>query len=93
MTKHDLIRKVAEEEHLSYVKAQGIVDHVFSIVTDCLREGDSVKIRGFGTFSIGARTERRFKNPKTGKEITLKPSKKVMFAPGNHLKSYINGGD
>jgi len=66
MNKSDLIRTVADGADLRHAEAVRIVDTVFDAITDALRNGDSVTLSGFGTFTAKERKARQGRNPATG---------------------------
>ena len=41
-------------------------------MTDALKQGDEVRIAGFGTFGISERGERQGRNPQTGAQINIR---------------------
>ena len=91
MNKSDLVSKVAELSDLSKGDASKAVDSVFSAITAALKSGDDVRLTGFGTFSVSARTARQGRNPRTGGTITIPASKTPKFSAGKSLKDLING--
>ncbi|MCU0574222.1 MAG: HU family DNA-binding protein [Syntrophobacteraceae bacterium] len=85
MTKADLVSKIAGDGGITKAQAEKAVDGFVSAVTDALSAGDKVTLVGFGTFSVGSRTEREGRNPRTGEKITIPASKVVKFKPGKSL--------
>lgn len=90
MNKQELINRVAEDCNLSKSEAACAVDAVFSAVTDALREGDSVSMIGFGTFSVKRREARTGRNPRTGEQIQIAASNIPSFKAGKALKDAVN---
>jgi DNA-binding protein HU-beta len=60
-------------------------------MTDTLKQGDEVRISGFGTFGISGRGERQGRNPHNGETITVAASKGAKFTPGKAIKTALNG--
>ncbi len=90
MTKAELVDEVAKASHLTLKHSEVIVECVFSAMTDALRGGDKIELRGFGSFKVRHRSSRRGRNPKTGAGV-LVPAKKVPhFKPGKELRERIN---
>ena len=52
--------------------------------------GDTVRLTGFGVFVVATRAGGKGRNPQTGEEITIKPSKQPRFRPGKQLKDSLN---
>ena len=89
MTKADLAAKVAE---LGMTKKQAAeaVDAVVAGMKGALAKGESVRLVGFGTFSVKKRKARTGRNPRTGKPLKI-PAKKVpAFSPGKGLKDAVS---
>jgi DNA-binding protein HU-beta len=89
MTKADLVSKIAGDGGITKAQAEKAVDGFVAAVTDALSAGDKVTLVGFGTFSVGARTEREGRNPRTGEKITIPASKVVKFKPGKSLSDKV----
>jgi DNA-binding protein HU-beta len=89
MTKADLVSKIAGDGGITKAQAEKAVDGFVSAVTDALSAGDKVTLVGFGTFSVGSRTEREGRNPRTGEKITIPASKVVKFKPGKSLSDKV----
>jgi len=90
VNKSELIDKVAEEADLSKASAARAVEAVLGNITGALRQGDTVNLVGFGTFSVGLRPERSGRNPRTGESITISASKNPRFKAGKGLKDAVN---
>ena len=90
MNKEDLIGQVASGVGLSKADAAKAVDAVFSNITSSLKDGNEVRIVGFGTFLVTNRAATTGRNPRTGESIQI-PAKKVpKFRAGKALKSTVN---
>ena len=90
VNKTDLIDKVAVTTELNKTSAARAVEAVLDIIAGTLREGNSVTLSGFGTFSVSNRAERTGRNPRTGEMITIPASKAPKFKSGKGLKDALN---
>ncbi|HUN57673.1 MAG TPA: integration host factor subunit alpha [Candidatus Binataceae bacterium] len=93
MTKADLVELIYERIGLSKKEAGEIVEEVFAIVRDKLREGEKVKISGFGTFVVNHKRARRGRNPQTGEPITIDSRSVLSFKPSQLLKERVLDGE
>ena len=59
-------------------------------MTDALKDGDRIEIRGFGSFSVRHRRARMGRNPKTGTSIAVPPKRVPFFTVGHDLRKRIN---
>ena len=90
MNKNDLIQKLSDHTGLAKTDAAKAVDGVFELIGAALKEGDEVRLTGFGIFVVSTRAGGKGRNPQTGEEITIKPSKSPRFRPGKQLKDSLN---
>ena len=93
MTKSELIQTIAAKlPHLPARDVEFVVNTLFGAMTDAMKQGDRIEIRGFGSFSVRHRQSRLGRNPKTGDVIEV-PFKRVpFFTVGHELKERVNGG-
>ena len=90
MTKAELVDEVSQNSDLNKKDAEVIVQTVLDSITDSLKAGEKVELRGFGSFRLRDRAPRLGLNPKTGEQVHV-PAKRVpYFKPGKDLKSLIN---
>ncbi len=90
MNKSELIEKVAEQADLNKASAARAVDAVFDAITQGLRNGETINLVGFGTFSVGERAARSGRNPRTGETIDIAASRNPRFKAGKGLKDAVN---
>ncbi len=91
MTKADIVEQIYERVGFSKKESAELVEKVFSIIKDTLREGEKVKISGFGNFVVRQKNARKGRNPQTGEEILLEARKVLTFKPSLVLKTLLNG--
>lgn len=90
MNKQDLISAVAETSGLSKSDTTKAVEGVFESISTALKEGDEVRLVGFGTFSVSQRKASTGRNPRTGETMTIKASAQPKFKAGKGLKDSVN---
>jgi len=88
--KSDLVEALSKGEDLTKAKAEEVVDLVFSEMTNALAAGDRVEIRGLGSFKVKSYDGYKSRNPKTGKQIKVKPKKLPFFKCGKELKDRVD---
>jgi len=92
MTKADLVDLIYERVGSSKRESGLVVEEVFTIIRDSLREGDKVKISGFGSFVVNQKKSRRGRNPQTGEPIVIDSRRVLSFKPSQVLKELVNNG-
>ena len=91
MTKADLVEIVYEKiGGLSKKESQDIVEAIFETMKASLKEGEKIKISGFGNFTLRDKRPRKGRNPQTGDDIQITARRVLTFRPSQILKSYIN---
>ena len=70
------------------------IDTLFSIfvkkLTNSLKDGHNIELRGFGTLSRKINREKQVRNPKTNEKLFKKQSYKLHFKIGKVLHNKIN---
>jgi DNA-binding protein HU-beta len=89
MNKMELISAVAEEADLPRSKAAGLVDAVFGAIEQALRNGEDVRLVGFGSFARSERRAATGKNPRTGEVLQIPSSVSVRFKAGKGLRDAV----
>jgi len=90
MTKAGLVDKVAAAIQLPRHQTETVVNLFLQCITDALRAGDKVELRGFGSFRLRRRQPRTGRNPKTGELVPI-PAKQVpWFTVGKALRALVD---
>jgi len=91
MTKADLVEIVYEKVGgLSKKESQEIVEQIFDTMKGVLKNGEKIKISGFGNFVLRDKRPRKGRNPQTGEDIQITARRVLTFRPSQILKTYIN---
>ena len=90
MTKNELIAMVADKAQMTKTAASAAVDATFDAITATLKNGDEVKIMGFGNFRVVKRTARDGRDPRTGDPVKIKAARRPRFSAGKGLKDAVN---
>ncbi len=90
MNKNELIAAVADDAGLSKADSEKAVNAVFDAISGALKQGDEVRLMGFGNFAVAQRAASEGRNPRTGEKIQIPASKQVKFKAGKGLKDSVN---
>ena len=90
MSKAYLIEKIADDVDVAKVVAERALNSILQNITKVVTKGESVQLMGFGTFSLGKRSARVGRNPKTGEAIQIPAAKTVKFTAGKAFKDSVN---
>ncbi|MCX7282137.1 MAG: integration host factor subunit alpha [Alphaproteobacteria bacterium] len=91
ITRAHLTETIYSQVGLSRNESADLLETVLDRICAALESGESVKISGFGTFSVRQKGRRIGRNPKTGEEVPILPRRVLVFRPSHVLKAVING--
>ena len=90
MNKSELIEALAEKINLPIREAGSITNALIETMSEALAKGDSIEIRGFGSFVVKEYGSYTGRNPKTGEKIKVSPKKLPFFKVGKDLREQVN---
>jgi len=90
VNKNDLVDAVAAGTGISKSDGTHAVDAMLDSIAGALKDGDEVRLPGFGTFSVRQRKASEGRNPRTGEPIQIPASKLPKFKAGKILKEALN---
>jgi DNA-binding protein HU-beta len=90
VNKSQLIDQIAADADISKAAAGRALDSFIEAVSGALKDGDSVVLVGFGTFSVRERAARSGRNPQTGEAIQIAAANIPSFKAGKALKDAVN---
>lgn len=91
VTKADIVEKIQTTTGISKKDASVMMEAVFSILKESMESGETVKISGFGRFTVNQKAARKGRNPQTVEAITIEARKVLTFKPSTVLCQAING--
>ena len=91
ITRAHIAEMIYTQVGLSRNESAALLEDVLERITKHLESGESVKISGFGTFSVRQKGRRIGRNPKTGEEVPILPRRVLVFRPSHVLKAHVNG--
>lgn len=89
MNKAKLIESMAKTTKQSKAVCKEMLEAFLSNVSGALKQGKTVVLTGFGTFSVMKRKSRVGINPVTRAKMTIAAKKVPKFKPGKALKALI----
>lgn len=91
MTKSQLIDAIVQKrEGLSRKAAEIAVNTIFEEMTNAMKRGERIEIRGFGNFTIREYAAYTGRNPKTGAAVEVPAKRMPFFKIGKDLRERIN---
>ncbi len=91
MNKSDLVDALSERLEQSRQEAAETLEAVIDEIKKAVATGEKVAISGFGVFERSERAERTGRNPRTGEEVRVAPTRVPRFRPGTEFKALVAG--
>jgi DNA-binding protein HU-beta len=94
MTKADIVNSISDNVGVEKKETQKVVEAFMDEVRKALQSGNNVYLRGFGTFQIKQRKEKKGRNITSNTTVTIpahnipafKPSKEFVVAVKNNVE-------
>ena len=86
----EIVELMVKDRMITKKSAEEFVKVFFSVIEDALIDGETVKIKGLGTFKSQWNEARKSVNVNTGEEIVIDGYYKAVFIPENDLRELIN---
>ena len=91
MVKSELVQKLCNAyPNILHKDIEKILDIIFFEITEALRRGENIEIRGFGTYKIIKRKARLGRNPKNSKPVQIPAKKAVKWKMSKILYNRLN---
>ena len=92
LTRADLAETINRKLGFSRAESLDLVESVLRHMCDAMKDGENVKISGFGSFVLRDKKERIGRNPKTGVEVPITPRRVMTFRASQNLRDRIASG-
>ncbi len=79
VNKDTLVKIVSERTGASVAATKAAVEAFLDVTRDRAEAGDTVRLNGFGAFSVKARPARVGRNPATGAPVEIPESRRLVF--------------
>ena len=90
LTKKDLVNFIYMQLGFSKNISENLIDDFFQTIIENLLKEKTLKLSGFGTFSVRQKKSRIGRNPKTKEEKVITERNVVLFKPSKEFKEFIN---
>ncbi|MBO6135589.1 MAG: integration host factor subunit beta [Fibrobacter sp.] len=90
ITKQSLIQDIAKSTGFVRNDIKTVIEQFLDLLGEKLIEGNTIEIRGFGTFACKPRKARPARNPRTGETVQIEERMVPTFKFSNDIKNKIN---
>ena len=88
----DLAEQICQQIAVPCQDAESLVRSIISLIEEALLSGETVKLAGFGVFSVVERKEMLGRNITAGSTVLIPKRHVVVFKPSNKLKTRVETG-
>lgn len=89
MTKDEMISRLAAQMGISKAEAKRLLEAQIEAISHHLAIGDTVVLRGLGTFSTRETSPRRGHRPTDGETLEIPARRQVTFRPSEGLRDAV----
>src|SRR6266566_6094963 len=87
--RQELTRRIATQAGLTQKKAAEVLEVTLVTIRESLKDGNEVRLVGFGSFKVRRSAARKGVNPRDRKPIQVPAKNRVRFSPGKELAEAV----
>jgi DNA-binding protein HU-beta len=88
--KSDIVDTVAAATGLTKIETEAVVDGLLFTIVESLKHGESIDLRGFGSFRVKKRAPRMARNPKSGDSVPVPEQYVPVFVVARGIRREID---
>jgi nucleoid DNA-binding protein len=85
-----LTKAIANETDLTQKQASDALTVLLKTTEQSLKEGNEVRLVGFGSFKVRTSAARAATNPRTREKVAVPEQNRVRFSPGKELAAAVS---
>lgn len=89
MTKASLVQEISKKTGIERDKSLDVVEVFLKLIKTAITDGENVYLRGFGTFLIKHRAEKKARNITKGTAVIIPPRAIVSFKPSKQFAERV----
>lgn len=90
MTKSDIVDNISSSTGITKLETEAVVNGFLSTVIDAMKKGETIELRGFGSFKVVKRARRVARNPKTNEEVIVPEQYVPVLKISKEFKRSVN---
>ena len=90
MTKADLVDRIAHGTGLTKIETEAVVNGFIATVIQALTDGETIELRGFGSFQVRHRAARTARNPRTKEKVDIPARYVPVFKPSRDFREAVD---
>lgn len=90
MTKAEIVDRISRSAGVDRASVLAVMESFMEVVKDSLSQGENVYLRGFGSFEIRRRAEKKGRNISMNTTVVIPACKIPMFKPSEAFKRLLS---
>lgn len=90
MTKADIVDIVSQATGFTKVETEAVLKGFLETIIEAMKRGESIELRGFGSFKVVKRAKRIARNPKTNQEVIVPEQFIPVLKVSKDFKKSVN---
>ena len=90
MTKADIVERIASGTGLTKIETEAVVNGFIATVIKALTQGESIELRGFGSFRTRHRAARTARNPRTKEIVEIEARYVPVFKASKDFRDAVD---
>lgn len=90
MTKSDIVDIISSSTGISKIETEAVVKGFMETVIESMKKGETIELRGFGSFKVVKRAQRVARNPKTNQEVVVPEQFVPVLKISRDFKAAVN---
>jgi nucleoid DNA-binding protein len=91
--RQELTKQIAAAAGLTQKKSAEVLEATLASIQEALKNGNEVRLVGFGSFKVRRSAARKGVNPRSGRSIEVPEKERVRFSPGKELSDAVSSYD
>ncbi|QQS29455.1 MAG: integration host factor subunit beta [Sphingobacteriales bacterium] len=92
MRKLDVVAKIAQKTGIDKIDVLVTLEAFFKEIKDVLSDGETISIRGFGSFTVKKRARKIGRNIRKNEAVEIPEANVATFKPSKALNEAVNRG-
>jgi len=90
VTKADIVDQIASATGLTKLETEAVINGFIASVKDAVVSGETIHLRGFGSFQAQHRAARTARNPRTNQEVKIGERYVPVFKASKEFRSAVD---
>jgi len=92
VTKADIVDQISSATGLTKLETEAVINGFIASVKDAITSGETIHLRGFGSFQVQHRAPRTARNPRTNQAVKIGERYVPIFKASREFRDSVDEG-